>query len=98
MRPMGAATVLLTLPAEYQSLAKSFERSLLAANKSRNTIKAYTEGVARFGAFLIERGMPTAVAAISREHVEEFLADQLARWRPSTAATRHKSLRVFFKW
>jgi site-specific recombinase XerD len=48
--------------------------------------------------FLVERGMPTAVEAISREHVEEFLADQLRRWKPATAHVRYNGLRGFFKW
>src|SRR5918912_1514645 len=83
---------------DYGLLANSFRRSLLAANKSPKTIKAYLDAVNLFAAFLAEKGMPCSVSAISREHVESFLADQLARWRPATAATRHKSLRVFFNW
>jgi hypothetical protein len=30
--------------------------------------------------------MPTEVAAIKREHLEALLEDQLARWKPATAA------------
>ena len=84
--------------ADARLLANSFRRSLLAANKSPKTIKAYLDGVHLFGNFLAEQECATSVSAISREHVESFLADQLARWRPATAATRHKSLRVFFNW
>jgi hypothetical protein len=39
-------------------LAKSFERSLLAANRSPATIRIYTISVQQFGAFLARRGMP----------------------------------------
>ena len=35
---------------------------------------------------------------INRDHVETFLADQLARWRPKTAQIRYGALRQFFKW
>jgi len=34
--------------------------------------------------------MPLGVGAIHREHVEAFIADQLERWAPSTAATRYR--------
>ena len=42
--------------------------------------------------------MPTDVAAISREHVEAFITDQLGRWRPATAANRYRGLQRFFAW
>jgi site-specific recombinase XerD len=56
------------------------------------------EAVRLFGDFLIERGMPTDLTMITREHVEEFIADQLARWKPGTANNRYRSLQAFFKW
>ena len=31
-------------------------------------------------------------------HVEAFIADQLTRWKPATAANRYGGLRAFFKW
>jgi site-specific recombinase XerD len=42
--------------------------------------------------------MPTDVTALTREHVEEFIADQLARWKPGTAHNRYRSLQAFFRW
>src|SRR5689334_4688131 len=92
------ATVRTPAQGEYQLLATSFKRSLLAANKSPKTIKGYLDGVRLLGDFLAERGMPTSVMGITREHVETFIADLLARWSPATASTRHKALRVFFNW
>jgi site-specific recombinase XerD len=83
---------------DYPLLARSFKRSLLAANRSDKTIATYMEAVNLLQAFLAERGMPTNAAAITREHVEEFLADQVRRWRPATAATRHAGIKAFFKW
>ncbi|MDP8924795.1 MAG: tyrosine-type recombinase/integrase [Chloroflexota bacterium] len=70
----------------------------MAENKSPKTVKSYMEGVELFGRFLVERGMPTAVEAICREHVEEFVTDQLSRWKPATAVARHKGIRRFFAW
>ena len=42
--------------------------------------------------------MPTEVDRITREHVETFIADQLERWKPTTAQVRYVGLRQFFKW
>lgn len=39
--------------------------------------------------------MPTTVGSISREHVETFIADQLSRWAPTTAATRYRCLQQY---
>jgi hypothetical protein len=44
------------------------------------------------GRFLAERGMPTEPGRIRREHVEAFIADQIARWRPNTAGNRYLAL------
>ncbi len=79
-------------------LAPSFELALHARNRSPRTIKGYLEAVHFFESFLVERGMPTAAAAITREHVETFVADQLRRWTPSTGATRYRQLQQFFRW
>jgi site-specific recombinase XerD len=77
--------------------AQSFARHLRAANKSPDTIKAYLDAVARLDAFLEGRGMPRAVTAIPREHVEAFVEDQLARLKPASAANRYRSLLQFFR-
>lgn len=82
----------------YYALAASFRRSLLAENKSPKTVTSYMEGVDLFGRFLVERGMPTAVDAIGREHVQDFITDQLDRWKPATAVARHRGIRRFFAW
>src|SRR3954465_3885602 len=73
---------------DYAIVARSFRRSLLAENLAPNSIRLYMEAVDVFGAFLAAQGMPTRVAHITREHVETFIADQLARWRPNTASSR----------
>ena len=86
------------LPEDYRLLAESFRRSLLAANKSPRTVQGYTESVRLFGDFLAERGMPQRVAHITREHIESFIVDLLERFKPSTAATRYRNLRVLFGW
>jgi site-specific recombinase XerC len=42
--------------------------------------------------------MPTAAHSIRREHTEAFIAAELARTAPSSAATRHRSLQQLFGW
>ena len=75
----------LSAPGDLASSAASYARYLRAANVAPATMRTYAEAVRTFGAFLRELGMPTDVAAITREHVEAFITDQLARWRPATA-------------
>jgi integrase-like protein len=62
-----------------------FRRHLAAENKSARTIKSYAESVERLHEFLASAGMPVRVAAITREHVEAFVADQLERLKPSSS-------------
>ncbi len=76
----------------------SFARHLRAANLTPATQRAYLSGLDLLARFLTDAGMPTDVAAISREHVEAFITDQLARLSPASAANRYSSLRPFFNW
>lgn len=94
--PSGNAD--LSAPGDLASSAASYARYLRAANIAPATMKTYAEAVRTLAAFLAERGMPTDVAVISREHVEAFITDQLARWRPATAANRYRGLQRFYAW
>lgn len=76
----------------------SFVRHLRAGNLSPKTIRSYREAVVLFERFLTERGMPTALEAIAREHVEAFIVALLERWRPATAHNRYAGLQAFFRW
>ena len=87
-----------TEPGDLPLLAASFRRHLLAANKAPRTIEGYGEAVRLLAAFLAAQGMPTHVAALSREHVESFIADILTRSAPATASIRYRALQQFFKW
>lgn len=81
-----------------ESLLPSWRRSLRAAGKSTNTVSGYLDGVRCFTHVLHELGLPQTVALITREHIEMFLERQLAAHKPSTAATRFRSLRLFWRW
>jgi hypothetical protein len=64
---------------------ESWGRRLRARNRSEKTIRGYGETVQLFLQFLRCHDMPTVVGEVKREHVEAFIADQLARWKPTTA-------------
>jgi hypothetical protein len=76
-------------------LRPSFQRSLLAQNKSPKTVKTYLEALDLFQRFLVVHGMPLAVSSIRREHAESFIADLLAHWRPNTANNRYRGCNNF---
>ena len=76
----------------------SYRRHLSAANLATSTIVGYLDSLTQLAAFLTRTGMPQDVANITREHIEAFVSDQLARRRPSTALGRYKGVRIFFRW
>ena len=98
MRPAPASPAQDSATGDIAANLAAFGRSLRAANRSPATVESYTTGVAQFDEFLAGHGMPRYVAAIKREHVEAFVEDVLARWRPATAANRYRSLQQFFRW
>jgi site-specific recombinase XerD len=79
-------------------LLPSWQRHLRAANLSPRTITAYLSTGENLVRFLRAAGMPTAASSIGREHLETFIEGQLARFRPSTAATRYRDLKQLFRW
>jgi site-specific recombinase XerD len=80
------------------TLLPSFQRSLRAANKSPKTCATYAEAGNQLLAFLIESGMPTAVAKIGREHVEAFIERLVATKAPATANNRYRALTALFNF
>jgi len=76
----------------------SFVRSLRAENCAERTIYAYSETVARFGAFLAGQGMPTSPESITREYVEAYMGVLLAKYKPSTAHRHYRALHRYFNW
>ena len=84
--------------ADVDVLVPSWRLSLEAENKSPATIKSYTYGTTQLVAFLRERGMPTDVGAIAREHIEAFLVHVRDTRSPTTAETRYRGVRQFFAW
>jgi site-specific recombinase XerD len=85
-------------PDELMSLLASWKRSLRAQRISPATISTYSIAVGQLRAFLLERGMPVTPRSIAREHVESFIEDLLARWKPATAHNRYRGCQAFFRW
>jgi site-specific recombinase XerD len=83
---------------DVEALAASFRRHLRASNLSPRTVTTYTEACEGLRRFLIERGMPTRCAAIRREHLEAYIEELLARWKPATANNRYRALQQFFRF
>lgn len=94
---MPTATATIAAP-PLASLIPSWRRSLTAGNKSKRTIEAYTADAELLATYLVDHRLNTAVTSVGRESVEMFLSDQVKRHKPSTAATRYRSLRLFFAW
>ena len=95
---VGSVAEETTLSPSYRMLARSYERHLRASNKARMTVVTYMSAIAALGAFLADQGMPTDPAAVTREHVEAFIADILSRAKPATALNRYRALGTYFRW
>jgi site-specific recombinase XerD len=54
--------------------------------------------VRKLAEFLERAGMPTHADAITREHIETWIAELVESRSPNTAATAYRSLKVFFGW
>ena len=76
-------------PGDLTALNASFARALRAQNKSERTVQAYTDAVRLLAGFCHANGLPTTASAIERAHLERFITDQLARWKPATANNRY---------
>lgn len=83
---------------DIDQMAEDFERNLRARNLAANTIKTYRAAVDSLAHHLHTHHQPTDVADVRREHLEEYIAAQLARWRPSTANNRYRGLQQFWRY
>jgi hypothetical protein len=78
------------------ALNRSFRRTLEAENKSPRTVEAYTDAVRFLALYCEAHGKPLLARQLRREHIQDFVADQLARWKPATAHNRYRGLHAFF--
>lgn len=84
--------------AEVFDLAESWELSLWAMNRSPNTVTAYLTSLTQLSTFLVAERLPTAVRALERAHVEQWLKSLAATRAPATVNKRYMAVRVFFSW
>jgi site-specific recombinase XerD len=88
-----------TAPGDFPLLARSWRRALVAADRSPATVRVYTFLLDQLRAYLAEQGMPTNVASITREHLQEYLTHILtAGKKPATVALVVKVAKQFFGW
>jgi len=85
-------------PDRISDLLPSFERHLLAKNRSPRTITNYLGAATTFEEFLVDAGHSTNLEDIGRRQIEEFIVHQLDRRSASTSATRFRCLQQYFKW
>jgi site-specific recombinase XerD len=78
--------------------AWSWEIDLRARNLSPTTISGYLLSIRLFAEWLETGHDVTETAAVSRDQVREFLIYERDRNSSTTANTRYKALRLFFKW
>jgi site-specific recombinase XerD len=87
----------IPLPDSFQAELDSFLLSCEAENLAPNTLRAIrTQSRTSATSSTIEPCPPSPRA--SAEHVEAFIADQIARWRPNTARNRYLALKRFLDW
>jgi site-specific recombinase XerD len=86
-------------PNDISELESEFKIMLQATNRSPRTIGAYMAGVDALRAFLVERGMPTTVDAVAREHIEAAYAAWIeGGYAAASVKNRHDGVRQFFAW
>lgn len=91
-------TTTTTRTGDITRLIDDFTGHLRAKNRSAGTITSYRIACRHLVEFLTAAGMPTTVAAITREHLEAWLASELQRVAAATVAKQYRSVQQFFRW
>lgn len=83
---------------ELLAVRASWERALLAENKSPATITGYLNTLDTFRAFCAREGISLTLQGITSEECKAFIAEQTTTRKPATAATRFRNLCQFWVW
>lgn len=73
------------------TLVPSFQRHLLATNRSRRTVETYVNALAGLTRYLEAEGLPVEVRSIKRVHLESFVASRLATVKASTVSVQFRA-------
>ncbi len=79
-------------------LLPDWRTHLRARNVAPSTIASYLRVGQALHEHLTAHGMPTAVTAITRDHLEAFLAALTDRCAPATVAKHYRSMQQLFRW
>lgn len=85
-------------PGPWGLLAREWQRSLRAENKSVNTVRIYLFAVRRFGEFAATREPAVTPESVRPRHVREFIAEVIEQTSAANAHTNYRALRTFFRW
>jgi site-specific recombinase XerD len=92
-------TTVKAAPDDLAELLPDWRTSLRAAGRQPQTIASYLTVGGSFREYAAAHGMPTAVSAITREHIEQYLAAMQDRGlAPATVAKHYRSLQQLFRW
>jgi site-specific recombinase XerD len=94
LHTVGTASNLATVTDGNKALLRSFTRSLRNANRSERTVQSYVEAADLLAGF--RPGVD--FEAMTRDDVEAFMGDYLARYKATSAAVRYRSLRRLYNW
>jgi len=79
-------------------LLPDWRTHLRARNVAPTTIASYLTVGDNLLGYLRQAGMPTAASAVTRDHLEAFLADLVDRLAAATVAKHYRSLQQLFRW
>jgi len=77
---------------------RTWRLDLQYRNRADRTIGNYLSSAELFRDWLADNDKLCAPVDVAPVDVREFIADQLARWTPSTAASRYRCLQQLFRW
>jgi site-specific recombinase XerD len=84
--------------AQIDVIREDWRTALRAKGLSPLTIKSYLATLAKFAAFLTERGMPTRVDLHEPRHINAFIADRLDQTSPGNGGKEYRNLLQLYAW
>lgn len=92
------APVYIYAPGEWGILANEWRISLVADNKSPNTIRIYLHAVRLLGEWSYRQEEVYEPTTITTTGIREYMGELLGRTTPGNAHNNYRALRTFFNW